>query len=114
MNSTNRPFAVTCVAWLYIAVGGVMFAYHFPELLHLQKDAFVVELTEFLGLTAGVFMLRGHNWARWLALAWGAFHIALTAIPPFHGLIVHLLVFGGIAVILLRSDANQYFRSQPN
>jgi hypothetical protein len=110
MNSNDRPFAVTAVAWLYIAVGGAMFAYHFPELLHLQQDALTVEFTELLGLTAGVFMLRGHNWARWLALAWGAFHIALTAVPPYHGLVAHVLIFGGIAVILLRSDANQYFR----
>jgi hypothetical protein len=110
MASNDRPFSVTGVAWLYIAVGGVMFAYHFPELLHMHQDAFAIELTELVGLTAGVFMLRGHNWARWLALAWAAFHVALTLSPPFHGLAVHVIIFGGIAVILLRSDANQYFR----
>jgi 4-hydroxybenzoate polyprenyltransferase len=110
MTSNDRPFSVTGVAWLYIAVGVAMFAYHSPELVRLEKDAFLIEFTELLGLTAGVFMLRGHNWARWLALAWAAFHVALTVIPPFHGLAVHVIILAGIAVILLRSDANQYFR----
>jgi len=110
VNSNDRPFSVTGVAWLYIVIGVLAFLYHSPDLLRLQKDAFLVEFTEALAVIAGIFMLRGHNWARWLALAWTAFHVVLTAVPPFHGLAVHILVTAGIAYILLRSDAAQYFR----
>ena len=67
-------------------------------------------LTELLALVAGIFMLRRQNWARWLTVAWMLFHVALSAFPPFHGLVVHVLIFGGIAWLLLRSDASQYFR----
>lgn len=110
MSSKNRPFAITGVAWLYILIGVVAFSYHSPDLLRLDRDAVLVEFTELLAVIAGIFMLRGHNWARWLALAWTTFHVAITAFPPFHGLAVHILITAGIAWILLRSDAREYFR----
>jgi hypothetical protein len=110
MSAKNRPFSVTGVAWLYITIGVLAFSYHSPELLRLQKDALLIEFTELLAVVAGVFMLRGHDWARWLALAWAAFHVVITAFPPYHGLAVHILITAGIAYILLRSDAAQYFR----
>ena len=110
MNSNRRPISVTCVAWLFIAVGTVTFVYHSPGLLHPHWDDFAIEFTELLALAAGIFMLRRQNWARWLALAWMAFHIALSALPPYKGLVVHVLIFAGIAYLLLRSDAAEYFR----
>lgn len=110
MNSTSRPASVTGVAWLFIAVGVFAFVFQVPSLVRLQRDAFLIEFTEVLGVIAGVFMLRRHNWARWLALAWVAFHVVIAAYPPFNGLVFHLLVFSGIAYLLLRSDAAGYFR----
>jgi hypothetical protein len=110
MNSKGRPVSVTAVAWLFIAVGVGAFILHSPDLLRLQKDALPIEFTELLSVLAGVFMLRRQNWARWLALAWMAFHVVITAYPPFHGLVVHVLIFSGIAYLLLRSDAAKYFR----
>ncbi len=106
----RRPIAVTCVAWLFIAVGTAMFLFHFPGLLHPHWDDFLVEFTELLALLAGIYMLRKKNWARWLALVWMVFHIALSAIPPFQGLVVHVVIFSGITYLLLRSDAAEYFR----
>lgn len=110
MSLNSRPLAVTGVAWLFIAVGTATFLYHSPGLLRPHWDDFAIEFTELLALIAGLFMLRQQNWARWLALAWMAFHVVLTAFPPFHGLVVHVLMFGGIAWLLLRSDAAEYFR----
>lgn len=107
---SQRPMAVTGVAWLFIAVGTAMFLFHSPGLLHPHWDDFLIESTELLAVVAGLFMLRQQNWARWLALAWMAFHIALSAFPPFRGLVVHVLIFTGIAWILLRSDTAAYFR----
>lgn len=110
MSSSQRPLAVTGVAWLFIAVGTITFIYHSPGLLHPQWDDFAIEITELLAVVAGIFMLRRQNWARWLALAWMAFHVILSAFPPFKGLVVHVLIFGGITYLLLRSDAAHYFR----
>ena len=78
MNANKRPISVTIVACVYLAVGTLAFVYHFRELLSRQPDSVGMELTEFLAVVCGVFMLRGHNWARWLALAWIAFHVILS------------------------------------
>ena len=110
MSSNGRPISVTGVAWLLIAVGTATFVFHSPELLRPDRDVFLIEFTELMALIAGIFMLRRQNWARWLAIAWIGFHVIVTAFPPYHGLVVHILIFGGIAYLLLRSDAAQYFR----
>ena len=48
-------------------------------------------VTELVGLLAGIFMLRGHNWARWLAVAWMAFHVAIS-FPEISKLAIHSLL----------------------
>ena len=110
MNSNPRPLAVTGIASLFIAVGAITFVYHFPHSWPLHSDDIWIELTELLALVAGSFMLRRQNWARWLALAWMAFHVVISAFPPFKGLVVHCIIFAGIAWLLLRSDSTRYFR----
>jgi hypothetical protein len=111
MNASKRPISVTLLACLYLAVGAIGFVYHFRELLSLHRDSFAIEITELLAIVSGAFMLRGHNWARWLALAWIAFHVILSAFDSSHGLVVHSLFCVVIAWILFRSEATQYFRS---
>ena len=78
MNATKRPLAVLFLSWLYIAVGTIGFVFNFPKLIALQQESIWIELTELLALIAGAFMFRGRNWARWLALVWMAFHIAIS------------------------------------
>ena len=86
------------VACLYILVGTVGLVFHFKELLAGHSDAWGIEITELLALVSGIFLLRGQNWARWLALAWIAFHVVLSAFHPLGELAVHvafLVMFGG-------------------
>ncbi len=40
-------------------------------------------------------MLRGSNWARWLALAWIAFHVFLSFLHSWQQVLVHCLFFRG-------------------
>ena len=70
MNWNKRPLSVTILGCLYIGVGTIGFAYHFTGFLAFQYDGVWVELIEILAILCGAFMLRGHNWARWVALAW--------------------------------------------
>ena len=109
MRDDRRPAAVTVVAWLYIAVGGAMFASHFPGLLAGRADSGWVELTEALAVVAGVFLLRRRNWARWLAVAWMAFHVAIS-FPVVRMLAVHGAFFAVIAWVLFQPAAGRYFR----
>jgi hypothetical protein len=54
-------------------------------------------------------MLRGRNWARWIALAWIAFHVIVSAFHTVAEFSMHLLFFAAIAWGLFRPEAARYF-----
>src|ERR1700751_849509 len=102
MNWGKPPLAVLVVSCLYIAVGIMGFAYHFPRPLAFHYEDLWIEATEVLAFVAGVFMLRGHNWARWLAVAWMAFHVAIS-FPEVRQIAVHSLFLVLIVWLLFQS-----------
>jgi len=109
----KRPLPVTILACVYIAMGAVGFVYHLPE-LHannaLQFDGVWIELVRLLAVVAGVFMLRGQDWARWLALAWIAFHVVVGALHSVQQFAIHALFCAVIAWFLFRPEATRFFR----
>lgn len=107
----KRPLSVTIVAWVYIAVGVLGFVFHLRETLanHDYRSGTVIELTEIAALVAGAFLLRGHNWARWLAIAWMLFHVVFSAFNSLHEFAIHALICAAIAWALFRSPAAKYF-----
>jgi hypothetical protein len=105
-----RPVSILILACLYIAVGAIGFVAHFRDLLAHPQEGIWIEVTELVGLIAGAFMLRRHNWARWLALAWIVFHVILSIFHPLGELIVHATFCAVIAWILFRPPAARYFR----
>ena len=114
MPEIKRPLSVTLIALLYLAVGTVGFVYHGYESLTTHpfpRDAYAIELTEFLAIVAGAFILRGKNWARWLAIAWMAFHVAISVFHPVRELATHAVLLLLIAWILFRPEATRYFRN---
>src|SRR6516162_3262998 len=78
MNLGKPPLSVLVLSCLYMAVGAIGFAYHFPRPPAFHHEDVWIEASELLAFVAGVFMLRGHHWARWLAAAWMAFHVAIS------------------------------------
>jgi hypothetical protein len=110
MNTSKRPISVTIIAALYLAVGAGGFAVHFRELLAHHPDAVGIELTELTAILCGVFLLRGDNWARWLALAWIAFHVVLSAFHAIPEFAIHALFCAVIAWVLFRPESARYFR----
>ncbi len=72
MTWNMRPLSVTILAWLYIGVGTIGFVSHFIEIharYAFRYDGIWIEVVEVLAIVCGAFMLRGHNWGRWLAIA---------------------------------------------
>ena len=112
MNANKRPVTVLIIACLYIAVGVLAFAYHFHDLLALQKDSVWIEGTELVALLCGVFLLRAQNWARWVAVAWAALHVIVSARNAFHGIVAHSVLFVVIVWLLFRPEAGRYFRNE--
>jgi hypothetical protein len=110
----QRPITITILGWLYVAAGTIGLLYH---LVDFRTHAFHSEdvwiaFVRLLAIIAGVFMLRGANWARWLALAWIAFHVVIGALHSVQQGIVHALYLVLFAYFLFRQDARSYFRAQ--
>ena len=55
-------------------------------------------------------MLRCRNSARWLALAWVAFHVIVGALHSVQQFAIHCLFCAVIAWFLFRPEARRYFR----
>lgn len=108
----KRPLSVTILACVYLAVGVIGFAAHFRELLAGHQDAVPMELTELAAILCGTFLLRGHNWARWIAVAWIAFHVVLSAFHAIPELAIHAVFCAVIAWLLFRPEAARYFRGE--
>lgn len=111
----RRPLSVTVVGCIFIAAGVIGLAYHASEFKTQHPSEVVwVCLVRLLAILGGVFVLRGHNWARWLLLVWMAYHVILSAFHPLSELVTHGLLFAVIAYVLFRPQAAWYFgRREP-
>ena len=108
MNASKRPVSVWILSCVYVAVGTIGFAYYFSELMAHQDNSVWIELTELLAIVSGAFMFRGHNWARWLALVWMAFHVAIS-FPVVRQIAIHSMFLAVIGWVLFQSPAREYF-----
>jgi hypothetical protein len=106
----KRPIPVLIVVAVYLTVGVLGFVYHFNELTAGHPDAIAIELTEFLAIVSGVGLLLRQNWARWLALAWVVFHVALSLFHPLRELLIHAALCILIAWLLFRPATARWFR----
>jgi hypothetical protein len=113
MTSGKRPVAVLVVACLFIVVGAAGLVAHFPHRAAFHQEDIWIELTELLAVIAGTFILRGHNWARWLALAWMAFHVVISW-PSVSKLAIHTFVLAVFAWALFAPGARRYFAKEQN
>jgi hypothetical protein len=110
MNWNKPPVSVTILACVYIAVGTIAFVFYFTQLLAFQPDAIWIELTELVAIVCGAGMLRGYNWARWLAVAWIAAHVIISIFHSLHEFAIHALFCVVIIWLLFRSPAALFFR----
>lgn len=109
----KRPLSVIIIAWLFIVAGTVGLLYHGNELRQaFHNDLIWVLLLRLLAIVAGVFMLRGKDWARWLTLAWLAYHVILSAFHSRSELIMHSVLLVVITYFLFRPTVVNYFRGQ--
>ena len=111
----KRPITVTLIALLLLLSGVAGIAYHLTDVKtwHPFPYGYVaILLIHVLDIVAGIYMLRGHNWARWVALLWIAFHLAISFFNSWSQVAVHSVVLAIFAYVLLRPAAAAYFRSQ--
>ena len=107
----KRPLILSLFGWFLILGGAVGFVFHFPA--HrppFHSDDFLPDLFELILIVAGVFILRGRNWARWLALAWIAFHVALSFFHSLREVAVHTVILLAFAWVLFRPASRAWFQ----
>jgi hypothetical protein len=116
----KRPLAITIIGWLFIAVGTVALTYHLlPHHSAEPKSHSAIShelawilLIRLLAIVAGIFLLRGSNWARWLLVIWMTYHIALSAFHSVSEVLVHTILFSIIGYFLFRSESCAYFEGK--
>lgn len=109
----KRPVSIRVLSWIYILVGLGGIAAHITEFKpqHLfEQDVIWALLVQMLAIVSEVFMLRGNDWARWLAVVWIGFHVVVSVFHPRHEHVVHALIFAVFTFLLFRPPANEYFR----
>jgi hypothetical protein len=103
----QRPRSITIISWLFIIFGSIALI---SGLVTTDlKSHWYVHLSRFLQIVAGVFMLYGRNWARWLLVAWIAFHIVISALHSTLMLLMHVAIFSIILFFVFRRLASAYF-----
>ncbi|HWP53919.1 MAG TPA: hypothetical protein VN476_07260 [Pyrinomonadaceae bacterium] len=116
----QRPLSITIISWLFIVFGAIALVAGLWPLIHLNgaqlvtdlEKHWMVYLSRSAQIIAGVFMLYGQNWARWLLVVWLTFHVVIGALhSPFH-FITHLLLFVVVLFFLFRPVASAYFREK--
>lgn len=117
MTACKRPWSVTALAVLYLAVGAAGLAYDLYSIAvsmaaatRWPTDLLLGALTEAAAILSGVFLLRGARWAPWLALAWIAVHVAIS-VGSFHKTAMHAVFLAVIAWGLFHRDARAYFQN---
>lgn len=109
MRPMKTYASVIVVACLYLLVGIGAGVEQFPHLLAGQREAIGMEIAEALAILTGVCLLLRQGWARWLAVAWMAFHVAIMFSDPGK-MVVHVVLCGLIAWALFRPESRGWFQ----
>jgi hypothetical protein len=107
----KRPLSVTLIACVFILAGVSGIIYHATELTKLlsNPEVILVLVVRLLAIVAGVFILRGANWARWLASVWIVYHVVLSFSHSTAELIMHFVIMLLVVVALFTRAATVFF-----
>jgi uncharacterized membrane protein len=105
----KRPYQVTILGCLFIVTGLVGLAYHLSD-RPIDRWIILIAAVRVIAVVGGVFLLRGHSWARWLLLAWLAFHVGVSAFHSVSQTLAHIVLLMVVSYLLLWSAAAKYFQ----
>jgi hypothetical protein len=111
----ERPHPVTVAGCFMAAAGLIGVTYHLIGLnprLALSFDVILILLLRVTAIVAGIYVLRGKDWARWLSVVWLAYHVILSGFHALSQLVVHTILLALFAYLLFNPAANRYFRAQ--
>ena len=106
------PIPITVISAALILAGAVGILYHakdFWQTSNLWYVTAAIFLLRLLAAVAGVYLLRGLNWARWLAIAWIALHAVISIFHTLPELIMHLVLLAAFVFFLCLTPAAKRF-----
>jgi hypothetical protein len=112
-TARERPRLVSLLGWMLIALGAAECVYLLTKIHRPVHGADLgVPLFELIVAVSGVFLLRGCDWARWLAVAWVGFHVVVGSLHSWPRGIVHGGIFLLFAWMMFRPEINAWFRGR--
>ncbi len=111
MDKAKCPVAIWIVAALYMGVGIFTASRMVADLFQHHPYSVESGLAGLVAIVAAAYLRRGDNWARWLALAWIAFHVAISYRVPSEWM-AHLGIMAAIGVLLFLPSSRRFFAGQ--
>ena len=112
-SSVKRPIGVIIVGIFFILSGIVGTIYHAMELNdpdHSLPTTLWILSLRILLIICGWLLLRGAGWARWVALAWMAYHVVIGALHSMSDAFTHVAILVILVLLLFNRKSNEYFR----
>ncbi|MDX2119805.1 MAG: hypothetical protein SF070_01960 [Gemmatimonadota bacterium] len=122
----RRPRSITLVAWIFIVVGAagilkdlwpLLTADAAQHLARLKADGLAdlgpAWTTRLLGVVGGVGLLHHRTWARWLLVAWMAFHLGISVMHSLIEVVMHAVIFAPLVYLMFRRSGAPYFQAGP-
>ena len=109
LSGAKRPFQVAFLGWMFIVVGSLSSIYHVAK-NPLDRWTLPIVLVGVIAVVAGVYLLRGARWSRWLLLIWLTFHVVISAFNSLPDAIVHAALLLVIGYFLLGPPTREYFQ----
>ncbi|QHT67329.1 hypothetical protein GXP67_12135 [Rhodocytophaga rosea] len=111
----NLPIPILIVSILFILAGSIGFTYHVQEFY--QPDVQVSQLlwvlfVRILAIVCGSLLLLRICWARWLAIAWLAYHVYIGALNSTSQMIAHIIFLIIVAVLLFLPVSTVFFQKK--
>lgn len=107
------PLPLLITALLFIIAGTVGTIYHASEYIQagvLSYESILILLIRLLAIACGILLLMRVKWARWLAIAWLAYHVILSAFHSTSEMITHLVLLVIIFVLLFTPASSAYLK----
>lgn len=112
MKRRFPPIPVCLVSALFILAGAAGLLYHIGEWPSQGAglfEAIWVLTVRLIAVICGLLLLYGFNAARWLAIAWLAYHVALSTLHGLTETITHLVLLILVAGLLYLPASRNFF-----
>ena len=125
-DTRTRPRSLTLAAWFFIAMGSITVVYGVwppgvwprgaaapmaPDLAAQHSlDGVYAAISRLAAVVGGAFVLRRHDWARGLLVAWLVFHVVVGFLHGSMPGVIHVALFAAGTYVLFRPAASAWFR----